>query len=146
MIWTPRTTVAAVIENNQQFLVVEELINGKLTLNQPAGHLEHGESLIEAVIRETREETAWQFIPSALVGIYRWIHPQTQDTFLRFCFTGNLGEHDAKQALDKDIERCFWLSKEQLFTKADKMRSPLVLDCFKDYLDGQRYPLSLLHS
>lgn len=146
MIWTPRATVAAVIEKDQQFLVVEELIDGKPTLNQPAGHLEHGESLIEAVIRETQEETAWQFKPTALVGIYRWIHPDTQDTFLRFCFTGDVLEHDEDQALDDDIEQCLWLTKEQLVAKADEMRSPLVLDCFNDYLDGQRYPLSLLHN
>lgn len=146
MIWTPRATVAAVIEKNQHFLVVEELIEGKPTFNQPAGHLEADESLIDAVIRETQEETAWQFKPTALVGIYRWVHPQSDDTFLRFCFTGDIDNHDAEQALDTDIVQCHWLNKEQLFAKADAMRSPLVLDCFQDYLDGQRYPLSLLHN
>lgn len=134
------------IEQNQRFLVVEEYIDDKLTLNQPAGHLEDGESLIDAIIRETKEETAWDFTPTALIGIYRWQHPKLHETFIRFCFTGKLGQFDKSQALDSDIEQTRWLDKQQLLEQQDRMRSPLVLTCFNDYLSGQRHPLTLLHN
>ena len=146
MIWTPRTTVAAVIEHNNQFLMVEEEIDGNMQLNQPAGHLESGESLIEAVIRETREETAWHFVPEALVGIYRWQHPVKQDTYMRFCFCGNVTEHFAGQALDSDINQTLWLDRDQITLRQADFRSPLVWQCFEDYWSGHRYPLQLLHN
>lgn len=146
MIWTPRTTVAAVIEHENRFLIVEEEIGGKMQLNQPAGHLESGESLIDAVIRETQEETAWQFRPTALVGIYRWQHPVKNDTYMRFCFTGNAIQFDPEQALDDDIHQAFWLNQKQMMKRQAEFRSPLVLDCFNDYLAGHRYPLDLLHN
>lgn len=117
-----------------------------MTLNQPAGHLESGESLIDAVIRETQEETAWQFQPTALVGIYRWQHPQSQETYMRYCFTGEVLEHDANQALDDDIHAACWLNQKQLMKRKNEFRSPLVLDCLNDYLNGERYPLTLLHN
>jgi 8-oxo-dGTP pyrophosphatase MutT (NUDIX family) len=117
-----------------------------MTLNQPAGHLESGESLIEAVIRETQEETAWAFIPSSLVGIYRWQHPKSEDTYMRFCFTGEVNNHAEHQALDADIHQALWLSKDEIMARQNDFRSPLVLDCLNDYLNGQRYPLTLLHN
>lgn len=117
-----------------------------MTLNQPAGHLESGESLIEAVIRETQEETAWAFNPSSLVGIYRWQHPKSDDTYMRFCFTGEVKDHDEHQTLDADIHQALWLSKDEIMARQDDFRSPLVLDCLNDYLNGQRYPLTLLHN
>ncbi len=117
-----------------------------MTLNQPAGHLESGESLIEAVIRETQEETAWLFKPTALVGIYRWQHPVNNDTYIRYCFTGDVIQFDAEQELDPDIHQAFWLNQKQLQRRQLEMRSPLVMDCFNDYLAGQRYPLTLLHN
>lgn len=117
-----------------------------MTLNQPAGHLESGESLIDAVIRETKEETAWSFNPTELVGIYRWQHPVNDETYMRFCFTGEVEEHDENQALDDDIHQALWLSKQDLLAQQDNFRSPLVLDCFNDYLNGQRYPLTILHN
>ena len=143
MIWTPRTTVAAVIEQDNQFLMVEEEINGRLMLNQPAGHLEHGEGVITAVIRETQEETAWTVKPTALVGIYRWIAPN-QTTFMRYCFTADAVAHDAAQILDTDITRALWLSAAEIEVRQADLRSPLVLDCLRDYQAGRRYPLSLL--
>ena len=146
MIWKPRTTVAAVVEHNQQFLLVEEEINGKMTLNQPAGHLEPNESLIDAVIRETQEETAWQFKPDALVGIYRWVHPIKGDTYIRYCFSGTVAQHDPEQELDGDIHRALWLTMDQLKARLDDHRSPLVLQCFEDYLAGHRYSLDLLRN
>jgi 8-oxo-dGTP pyrophosphatase MutT (NUDIX family) len=117
-----------------------------MTLNQPAGHLESGESLIEAVIRETQEETAWTFEPSNLVGIYRWQHPVNKDTYMRFCFCGEVTKHDENQILDTDIHQALWLSKDEILARQKSFRSPLVLDCFNDYLNGQRYPLTLLHN
>ncbi|MDT8371189.1 MAG: NUDIX hydrolase [Gammaproteobacteria bacterium] len=126
--------------------MVEEIIDGKITLNQPAGHLESGESLIEAVIRETQEETAWQFRPTALIGIYRWQHPVNGDTYMRFSFTGEAIQYNANQPLDDDIENAVWLSHKQVMTRQSEFRSPLVLDCINDYLSGQRYPLTLLHN
>jgi 8-oxo-dGTP pyrophosphatase MutT (NUDIX family) len=146
MIWTPRTTVAAVIERDNQFLMVEEIVDGKMTLNQPAGHLESGESLIEAIIRETQEETAWQFTPTGLVGIYRWVHEKSGDTYMRFAFHGKLGDHDTSQSLDADIHAAIWLSKDELLNRNNEFRSPLVFDCFNDYINGERYSLQLLHN
>lgn len=113
-------------------------------INQPAGHLESGESLIDAVIRETQEETAWLFKPTALIGIYRWQHPLHGDTYMRFCFTGDAIKFDKSQPLDDDIHQALWLNQAQLKKRHADVRSPLVLDCLNDYLAGNRYPLDLL--
>lgn len=115
-----------------------------MTLNQPAGHLESGESLIDAVIRETQEETAWQFEPSALIGVYRWQHPNSGETYMRFCFTGEAVQHNPQQALDADIHQALWLNLDELLVRQAKFRGPLVLECLNDYLAGNRYPLTLL--
>lgn len=141
-IWTPRVTVASLLEREGRFLMVEESVDGRPVLNQPAGHLEDGESLLTAVVRETREETAWDFTPQALVGVYRWYRPD--HTFLRFVFSGHLERHHPAQALDPDISRSLWLSWEELQGGAHRMRSPLVLRCLEDYRRGQRFPLELL--
>jgi len=139
--WNPEVTVAAVVEREGRFLMVEEKIKGRLVLNQPAGHLEDRETLIEAVIRETREETAWRFAPEALVGTYLWRNPENERTFLRFTFCGSVDDHAAGQALDTGIVRAVWLSHEQLLAQPGRLRSPLVLRCLDDYLRGQRQPL-----
>lgn len=141
--WTPRATVAAVVEQDGRFLMVEEQVDGGLRLNQPAGHLEDGESLLQAVIRETLEETAWHFRPEALVGIYRWRHPGGE-TFLRFAFTGTVHDQDSSRPLDPDIRRTLWLDRDTLIAQQPQLRSPLVLRCVEDYLSGLRYPLELL--
>ena len=122
--------------------MVEERIEGQPVFNQPAGHLEEGESLLEAVIRETREETAWRFVPEAHTGIYRWVHPGNGETFIRHCYAGSVCDHQPEQALDEGILRACWLSREQLVVQQN-LRSPLVLHCIDDYLAGQRYPLEL---
>jgi 8-oxo-dGTP pyrophosphatase MutT (NUDIX family) len=139
-----RITVAAVLEQDGRFLMVEELIDGRSLLNQPAGHLEDAESVAAAVVREVREETAWEFDPQALVGIYRWRQVDSGDTFFRFCFTGRLLRHHAGQALDPDITRTLWLTAGQLAGAAGRHRSPLVSRCLGDYLKGCRYPLDIL--
>ncbi|MDY6981268.1 MAG: NUDIX hydrolase [Pseudomonadota bacterium] len=143
MTFQPHLTVAAVIEQNGRFLMVEENVEGHIVLNQPAGHVEAGESFIDAVIRETLEETAHPFEPQAVTGIYRWQHPDNGITFVRHAFCGAVGEPDADLELDDGILRALWLSPDELLAQRDKLRSPLVMQSIEDYLSGQRYPLKL---
>lgn len=143
-VWKPRVTVAALIERDGHFLMVEERVDGKLVYNQPAGHMEDNESLIAAVVRETLEETAWHFRPEALCGIYRWRHPQTQETYLRAAFTGTGLFHEPGRALDADIERILWLTPGEIRARSDSLRSPMVLRCLDDCLAGCSAPLTLL--
>ena len=144
MPWAPHITVAAVVQKDDRFLLVEELADGRNVFNQPAGHLEPGESLVEAVIRETLEETAWRFEPHALSGIYQWAHPEKQKTFIRFAFAGEVTKHLPDRELDTGIIRAVWLDKDQLVARSGQLRSPMVLRCIDDYLSGQRFPLDLV--
>lgn len=148
MVWKPHATVAAIIERDGKFLMVEELVHGKRCYNQPAGHLDPDESLIDAVIRETQEETARQFVPQAVTGIYLWKQPDkgstTGETFLRVAVCGTCSDHDATQTLDDGIIQATWKSREQLIENSDKLRSPMVINCIDDYLAGKRYPLEML--
>ena len=144
MIWKPNVVVAAIIERDGKFLLVEEMAEGQLVLNQPAGHLDEGESLLQAVVRETLEETAWHFTPESLLGVYRWQHPSKGVTYLRFAFTGRVTHHDDGRALDHDIVRALWLSPEEIRAEHARHRSPQVQRCLNDYLAGQRYSLDLL--
>ncbi|MCW9012477.1 MAG: NUDIX hydrolase [Gammaproteobacteria bacterium] len=143
-IWKPHATVAAVIERDNKFLMVEEESDGQVVYNQPAGHLDPNESLIEAAIRETREETAWRFHPQAITGIYRWQQTDTGRTFLRVCFCGSCDDLQPEQVLDEGIIRAIWMSRDELLQQPDKLRSPMVIKCIDDYLAGHRYPLHLL--
>ena len=144
MAWKPDVTVAAVVERDGHFLFVEERASGRIVLNQPAGHLENGETLLHAVVRETLEETGWTFAPEALVGIYLWKPAQNQRTFLRVAFCGPAIAHDAQRALDDGIVGARWLTRAQLASMGPRLRSPLVLRCVDDYLAKARYPLALL--
>lgn len=144
MTWKPHVTVAAVAEAQGRFLLVQERDAGRRVLNQPAGHLEDGESLLAAVRREVLEETAWAFEPRSIVGIYRWRHPQDGMTFLRFTFAGILLAHDAERSLDPEIERVVWLNGVEARSRKDSLRSPLVLRSIDDYLAGRSWPLALL--
>jgi len=144
MVWTPRVTVAAVVERDGRFLLVEEVADSRLVLNQPAGHLEHGESLLDACRRETLEETGWQVEPDAVVGLYRRIEPTTGITTLRVCFSACAVAHDPDRPLDTGIERAVWLTREELLADAARHRTELVLRCVDDYLAGARHPLALL--
>ena len=140
----PDVTVAAVTETAGRFLVVEERINHRLVFNQPAGHVERGETLFAAVVREVREETAWRFEPQALLGVYLWRNPANGRRTLRFAFTGAVADHDAGQKLDHGIVGTHWLSPLELEARAPQLRSPLVLRCVHDYLAGQRLALEPL--
>lgn len=143
-VWRPSATVAAVIERDGRFLFVEEIQDGRHVLNQPAGHLDPGETLLQAVAREVLEETAHRFEPSALVGIYRWRYEPEDVTFLRFCFTGRiLGVEEGRQ-LDKEIVDLRWLTPAELRALHAMHRSPLVQQCVDDYLAGRSFPLEVL--
>lgn len=144
MIWTPHVTVAAVVQRDGHFLMVEEAVENAIALNQPAGHLEEHETLLQAVARETLEETAWHFRPEELLGIYRWLSPRNQVTYLRFAFTGTLLRHEPARPLDQGIRRALWMTPEALRQSATSHRSPQVLRCVEDYLSGRRYPLACL--
>lgn len=144
MIWKPNVTVAAVIERDAKFLLVEEETSQGLRFNQPAGHWEPGETLIEATIRETREESAYDFVPQHLTGIYSWRAPESNTTYLRFAFTGKLQSHHPEQKLDAGIVRAVWLTMDEIHDTQTRHRSPLVLRCCEDYLAGKRFPLELL--
>ncbi len=137
-------TVAAVIQHEGRYLLVEEQTEDGIRINQPAGHLEPDESILQGAVRETLEETAYGFLPTALVGIYRWRHPANGVTYVRFAFCGELGLHRADRALDQGILSTLWLTPEQLRSRAPSHRSPLVLRCVEDHLAGRRYSLDLL--
>jgi 8-oxo-dGTP pyrophosphatase MutT (NUDIX family) len=143
-IWRPSVTVAAVIERGGRFLLVEEEIDGRRVLNQPAGHLDPGESLVAACRREVLEETAHHFAPRALVGIYRWHYARKDVTFLRFCFCGDVEGEQPGRALDRGIVAARWLSLEELQEKRPQHRSPLVEKCVRDFLGGRRFALDVL--
>ena len=138
---TPEITVAALVENEGRFLLVEECIGGRRVLNQPAGHLEPGETLLEAVVRETREESAWRFTPERLLGVYLWRHPHKDRLFKRFAFSGTVSDHRPEQPLDTGIVGTRWLSAAQIHARAAELRSPLVLRCIEDYRAGAGGPL-----
>lgn len=144
MVWKPHVTVAAIAESDGRFLLVEEMVGGRMVVNQPAGHLEEHESLVDAVRRETLEETAWAFEPEALVGIYRWHHSDNGKTFIRATFCGHARTHYPDQALDEGIHRALWLGLDDLEARREHLRSPLVLASIRDYRAGMRYPLDLL--
>jgi 8-oxo-dGTP pyrophosphatase MutT (NUDIX family) len=137
-------TVAAIAERDGRFLFVQERAARRIVLNQPAGHLDDGESLMDAVVRETREETARVFTPQAVTGLYLWRGPGGR-TVLRVAFTGSVGEQDESAALDRPIIRTVWLNRDEAGARSRELRSPLVLRCIDDYLRGARYPLTLLN-
>jgi ADP-ribose pyrophosphatase YjhB (NUDIX family) len=144
--WKPNVTVAAVIEQDGRFLLVEEETPEGLRLNTPAGHLDPGESPAEGCARETLEETAHRFTPTALIGIYMARTRHEEDiTYLRFAFTGTLGALERGRALDHGIVRTLWMTADEIRASTARHRSPLLLQCIEDYLAGKRYPLDLIH-
>lgn len=149
-VWKPSVTVAAVIERDGKFLLVEEETGDGLRFNQPAGHLDECESPLQGVAREALEETAYEFTPTNLLGIYLARTRSTTTglpvTYLRFAFTGALGKHHPEQALDDGILRAVWMTPEEIRATQSRHRSPLILQCVEDYLRGQSYPLDLIYT
>ncbi|MGJ7581544.1 NUDIX hydrolase [Variovorax sp. RHLX14] len=146
--WRPNVTVAAVIERDGRFLLVEERTSDGLRLNTPAGHLDPGESPADGCAREALEETAHRFTPTALVGVYlaRSRRNDEDITYLRFAFSGTLGTFEVQRALDEGIVRTLWMTPEEIRSSVERHRSPLLLQCIEDHVAGRRYPLSLIHT
>lgn len=144
-LWKPNTVVATIVERDGRFLFVEEEADGRAVFNQPAGHLDDGETLLDAAKRETLEESAWHVEPTDLVGIYLVAPPNTAITYLRFCFRARAISHEPTRKLDKEIIRAVWLTREELVAEQARHRSPLVLRCVDDAIAGHRYPLSMIH-
>ena len=143
MVWKPDVTVAAVIERDGRFLLVEEIIRGRRVFNQPAGHVEDREGLLAAVVRETLEETTGHFIPQALLGLYLWRGAGGHST-LRIAFTGTVERFDAQRGLDPPVIATHWLTPAQLLERQRQLRTPLVTRCIEDYLAGRRLPLAAI--
>ena len=144
MTWKPNVTVAAVLEREGKFLLVEEETDEGIRFNQPAGHLECRESLTDAVIREALEETGYRFVPQYLVGVYNWRNEARDVTYLRFAFAGEIIGHDAQRPLDEGIIAARWLTMDEIRSLEARHRSPLILRCIEDWQAGKRYPLDLI--
>ena len=142
--WVPRITVAAVAEREGRYLLIEEESTGGPVFNQPAGHLDPGESLQDAVAREALEESGHSFVATALIGIYHYRDPRTDITYVRFGFSGDITGHDPARALDVGILRAVWVTRDEARASAARHRSPLVMRCIDDHASGKRYPLEIL--
>jgi ADP-ribose pyrophosphatase YjhB (NUDIX family) len=145
-VWCPRVTVACVVADGGRYLMVEEEVNGRLVYNQPAGHLDDGESLATAAVRETLEETGWTVELDALVGVHQWRSTEHGHSVLRFSFAASPVSHDPARTLDDGIRRALWLTRAEVAALGDRLRSPLVLRSIDAWLAGQRVPLSALSS
>ncbi len=144
IVWRPRVTVATIVPRDDRYLLVEEEIRGRLLLNQPAGHLEPGESLLDAARRETREETGWDVALDCLVGIHQWVNPELDRHFLRFTFAARPLRHHPEQPLDTGIRAAIWMNRTEIAAAADRLRSPLILASIDAWTGGRRLPLALL--
>lgn len=140
----PILTVAAVIQRDGKFLLVEERVRNRRVINQPAGRVEIGESLVNAAVREAMEETAWEFIPRGVVGVYRYASAAENKYYVRVCFHGEASRHHPDRELDSGIDRAVWLDRDELLANQLRWRSPLVIRCIDDYLAGRSFPLDLL--
>jgi len=143
-LWKPNTVVAAIVEREGRYLCVEEDDGGRAVFNQPAGHLDPGESLLDAVRRETLEESGWHIEPTGLIGIYLIQPPDSEVTYLRFCFRATALRHAPERKLDPEIIRAVWLTHAELLAVRERHRSPLVMRCVDDARVGQDTPLALL--
>lgn len=141
---TPELTVAAVVEKNGHFLLVEEHVHGRAVFNQPAGHVEPGETIVEAMVRETREESAWHVEAQALLGLYYWPETLRGDSILRCAFSARALHRDDNPELDDGIIAAHWLSREAIQARRDRLRSPLVLTAIDAWLAGTHLPLTTI--
>lgn len=143
-IWRPHVTVACVVADGDRYLMVEEEVRGRLAYNQPAGHLDDGESLVAAAVRETLEETGWSVELLHLIGIHQWRSTEHGDAVIRFSFAGRAISHDPDRPLDTGIRRALWLTRTEIASLGERLRSPLVLQSIDAWLAGQRLPLDTL--
>ena len=159
MSWYPHTTVAVVVEQQsvtgveqfadtpvaqRRFLMVEEKVHGQHVFNQPAGHLEPGETLLQGAVREALEETAWLVEPTAFLGLYQYMSPENNECYLRSCFVAKALFFDAQRHLDSDIVATHWMTLDEISARSSQLRSPVVLQVLHDYCHGQQFPLSVL--
>ncbi|TFH73241.1 NUDIX hydrolase [Gammaproteobacteria bacterium LSUCC0112] len=156
MTWYPHKTVAVVVEqivttdnghasaSPRRFLMVEEIVQGQHVFNQPAGHLDAGETLFEAAVREALEETAWHVELTAFLGLYQYISPENHESYIRSCFIARAVSFDAHRALDTDIVATHWMTLEDITARAAQLRSPVVLKVLHDYCNGQLFPLDVI--
>lgn len=143
--WFPHATVATIVEKEGKFLLVEELINGtELVLNQPAGHVENNETFFQAAIRETYEETGWKVELESVLGLYVYRVPERDLTFHRVTFIAHAVDLDPSLTLDEGIVRALWMTRDEIAAAKERLRSPLVLECVDDYLNGKQFPLSMI--
>lgn len=145
-IWRPDVTVATIVPRDGRFLIVEEHVRSELVLNQPAGHLEPGESLLDAALRETLEETAWRVELTDFIGAYQWATPDASQHFLRFTFAARALAHDEGRSLDTGIVAAHWLRRDEIAAQAARLRSPMVLGNVDDWIAGARFPLAAIRS
>lgn len=145
-VWCPRVTVACVVARGDRFLIVEEEIAGALAYNQPAGHLDPGETLQVAAVRETLEETGYTVTLDAFLGVWQWVSPEHGEQVLRFGFAGTAVDHDPSRTLDTGIHRALWLRRDEIQALGARLRSPLILDTIDAWLDGRRLPLDTVAS
>lgn len=144
MTWTPHATVAVIVEDDRgRFLMVEEISSGQVVFNQPAGHVEEDETILDAVRREALEETGWQVEPRHFLGVYTYKAPANGVTYYRFCYSAEAIRHRSSE-LDDGIIAAHWLELDEIRQLGDKLRSPLVLQCIEDYRNGRRYPLDVI--
>ncbi|MBD3642194.1 MAG: NUDIX hydrolase [Marinobacter sp.] len=144
MTWTPHATVAVIVEDDRgRFLMVEEVSSGRVVFNQPAGHVEEDEAILDAVRRETLEETGWQVEPQHFLGVYTYKAPANGVTYYRFCYAAEAVRLHSSE-LDDGIIAAHWLELDEIRQLGDKLRSPLVLQCIEDYRNGRRYPLDVI--
>ncbi|HHL32458.1 MAG TPA: NUDIX hydrolase [Oceanospirillales bacterium] len=139
--WVPHVTVATIIEKDNKFLMVEEDLHGKKLLNQPAGHLDEGETLVQAAVRETLEESAWHVTIDHLIEFSQWTSPNSNTHFLRACFAGTAIKHNPDQKLDEGIIRALWMSRDEVAQNMHRLRSPLVLHHIDHYIAGKKFDL-----
>jgi 8-oxo-dGTP pyrophosphatase MutT (NUDIX family) len=144
MIWRPDLAAAAIVQRDNRFLIVEERIRNALVFNQPAGHVDDGESIVDAVVRETLEETAWHFVPRELLGVYLWRNPENGHSILRVAIIGEVTRHEPQRKLDEPVVAAHWLDRDTLLSQPQKLRSPLVMRCIDDFLAGKRHDLAAL--
>ncbi|MBL0163205.1 MAG: NUDIX hydrolase [Xanthomonadales bacterium] len=144
-VWCPHVTVATVVPMDGRYLLVEEIVHGRRVINQPAGHLEPGESLQAAAIRETREETGWDVELECLIGVQQWTSSASGSQFVRFTFAAKPIHHDPSRPLDNGILRALWLDRDAIIAASDRLRSPLILHSIDDWLGGRRLPLDSVH-